>query len=118
MMLDQLLSPHAEAQFLYERTAELMIQDRLPAAIAARIVRQRIEASDVLVLAAPDQEWTVRPGCSIGPWEAGQRLWVMERLALPSAVILTDCGLPPTEIEVELPLLGERAELTEWRWIR
>ncbi|RGD55415.1 hypothetical protein DR950_41875 [Kitasatospora xanthocidica] len=112
--LHQLLAPRAEATFVHERIGELMIQDRLPAEEAGRIVRQRIAEGDSLLLADVGQEWTLRPEYSPGQWTGGRRLQIVRRLAEPPAVVVLDTA--GGEWELSLPLLGELYELTNWRW--
>ncbi|MEU3574705.1 hypothetical protein AB0E96_40820 [Kitasatospora sp. NPDC036755] len=112
--LHQLLTPRAEATFVHQRIGELMIQDRLPAEQAGRIVRQRIEEGDSLLLADAGQEWRLRPEYSPGTWTGGRRLQIQRRLSEPPAVVVLDAD--GAEWELSLPLLGELYELTSWRW--
>ncbi|MFB7677849.1 hypothetical protein ACFC26_41265 [Kitasatospora purpeofusca] len=112
--LHQLLAPRDEATFVHQRIGEAMIQDRLPAEDAGRIVRQRIEEGDSLLLAAAGQEWTLRPAYSPGEWTGGRRLRVVRRLAEPPAVVVTDTE--GAEWELGLSLLGALYELTAWWW--
>jgi len=113
--LDQLLSPREEATFVHSRVGELMILDGLTANRARRVVRQRIEEGDAMLLAAEGQVWSLRPEfASLADWPRGRELEVIKRLAFPPAVVVAD--ETGAERELGIAVLGEMYELTEWRW--
>jgi hypothetical protein len=115
-MLSELLPENVAGDWLNEQVGLVMVQDRLPAAAAWRVVSEGVRTGDPVILAAPGQVWQLREEFdSLAPWPIARRIEVQVRLYAPGRVQVT----VETGVQHWLPLHALRMfELVEWRWLR